>query len=71
MVANFLAYVEFLRPSYFMLENVTGLLNCALRGKQVGRRIVGGIKSGIVKFIIRTLTSLGFVCPSFVTQRTS
>jgi DNA (cytosine-5)-methyltransferase 1 len=54
-----LSYVEFYRPSYFQLENVTGLLQYPLNGRQVERTIVDGIKMGVVKFIERSLIALG------------
>ena len=41
------------------MENVVGLINTRLRGKQDGIRIIGGIEAGVLKFIIRSLTSLG------------
>lgn len=59
LICNMISYVEHYRPLYFMIENVTGLLSCSLKGKQQGKRIVGGIEAGIVKFIMRSLTSLG------------
>lgn len=59
LVCNMLSYVEFYRPSYFLLENVLGLLQYPLRGRMVGRTVVGGVKMGVVKFIVRSLTCLG------------
>lgn len=64
LVCNMLSYVEFYQPSYFLLENVTGMLNCSLNGEQHGMQIVGGVKLGIVKFIVCALTTLGFVFAS-------
>ncbi|CCL99992.1 uncharacterized protein FIBRA_02017 [Fibroporia radiculosa] len=60
LVCNMLSYVEFYQPLYFLLENVTGLLFYPLNGRQEGRAIVGGVKMGVVKFILRTLVSLGY-----------
>lgn len=54
-----LSQVEFYEPSYFLLENVTGLLQFPLNGRQVDRSVVGGIKMGVVKFIFRALIALG------------
>lgn len=54
-----LSYVETFRPSYFLLENVKGLLNYPLLSEQSEARLEGGIKSGVVKFILRTLIALG------------
>lgn len=61
LVCNMLSYVEFYRPSYFLLENVVGLLHYPLKGRMVGRAFVEGIRMGVVKFIVRTLTCLGLV----------
>ncbi|KAJ1947363.1 hypothetical protein EC988_005428, partial [Linderina pennispora] len=45
LIANALSYVDFYRPTYFLLENVRGLLDYKLGGKQVGTgRVEGGIK---------------------------
>ncbi|KAJ1678462.1 hypothetical protein EV182_004002, partial [Spiromyces aspiralis] len=61
MIANSLSYVDFYRPSYFLLENVRGLLQYRLGGVQAGRtKIDGGIKMGMLKFILRSLTSMGY-----------
>lgn len=61
-MCNMISYVEYYKPRYFLLENVIGLLSCRLQGRQVGKNMVkGGIESGIVKFIMRSLTMLGFV----------
>lgn len=60
-----LSYVEHYRPNYFLLENVAGLLDYPLMstsGKD-GRSLEGGIKSGVVKFLARTLIALGQVFP--------
>lgn len=54
-----LSYVEYYRPKYVLIENVTGLLYFQLRGKQDGRRIVDGVQAGMVKFIMRTFVALG------------
>ncbi|THH12028.1 hypothetical protein EW145_g289 [Phellinidium pouzarii] len=48
------------RPKYVLIENVMGLLYFRLQGKQRGQKIVGGIESGMVKFILRAFTSLGY-----------
>lgn len=54
-----LSYVEHYSPSYFLLENVAGLLDYPLMSTNNGRSLEGGIKSGVVKFIMRTLIALG------------
>jgi DNA (cytosine-5)-methyltransferase 1 len=58
-----LSYVEHYDPKYFLLENVKGLLDYPLMSNHVkgGRSLKGGIKSGVVKFIMRTLEALGSV----------
>lgn len=55
-----ISYVEHYRPLYVLIENVTGMLNCRVNGKQDGRRIIHGVEAGIVKFVMRSLTSLGY-----------
>ncbi|KAI9511110.1 S-adenosyl-L-methionine-dependent methyltransferase [Russula earlei] len=60
LVCNMLSYVEFYRPKYFLLENVLGFLNHKLRineGPQEGNLVA----HGVVKFLLRALTSLGYV----------
>lgn len=59
--ANMLSYVEHYDPQYFLLENVAGLLNFPLMSTEEGRSLKGGIKSGVVKLIMRTLIALGYV----------
>lgn len=60
LICNMLSYVDFYRPKYFLLENVTGLLYFRPGAKQLGQSMVGGVSMGIVKFIFRTLISLGY-----------
>ncbi|EGO21115.1 hypothetical protein SERLADRAFT_417509 [Serpula lacrymans var. lacrymans S7.9] len=60
LICNMLSYVEFYRPSYFLLENVTGILNYRLKGRMEGRSTVDGIEMGVVKFILRSLAALGY-----------
>lgn len=59
MVANMLSYVEYYRPKFVLIENVTGMIHYRLQAIQDGKKFKGGIEGGIVKFIARTLTSLG------------
>ncbi|KAJ2725504.1 hypothetical protein GGI07_001260 [Coemansia sp. Benny D115] len=69
LVANALSYVDFYRPTYFLLENVRGLLNYRLGGVQQGKgRIGGGIEMGMLKFILRTLTTMGYQTRFYVLQ---
>lgn len=59
LACNMLSFVDFYRPSYFLLENVDALLYAKLKAEQDGAKQVGGIKNGMIKFILRTLTMLG------------
>ena len=59
LVCNMISYVEFYRPAFFLLENVVGMLSYQLGGKQDGNKVVDGIKMGVVKFILSSLTTLG------------
>ncbi|KAG2063855.1 S-adenosyl-L-methionine-dependent methyltransferase [Suillus decipiens] len=52
LVCNMIAYVEFYQPMYFLLENVGGILEHALKGKRVA--------SGVVKFIYAALLALNY-----------
>lgn len=57
-----ISYVEFYHPWYFLLENVLGLLQYKLMGRMIGGAFAPdeGIEMGVLKFIVRSLTSLGF-----------
>jgi DNA (cytosine-5)-methyltransferase 1 len=58
-----LSYVEHYEPDYFLLENVAGLLDHRLLDRQTTNAGVAEdyeIKSGMVKFILRTLIGLGY-----------
>ncbi|KAI9318737.1 S-adenosyl-L-methionine-dependent methyltransferase [Dichotomocladium elegans] len=52
LVCTALSYVDFYKPSYFLLENVRGLVSFKLGKEQ--------IESGVLKYIIRCLTSMGY-----------
>jgi len=56
-----LSYVEFYRPKFFLLENVFGLLSHKLQVNKAGPQEGNVVAHGVVKFILRTLTSLGYV----------
>ncbi|KAJ1965875.1 hypothetical protein IWQ62_002557, partial [Dispira parvispora] len=61
LVTTSLSYVDFYRPRFFLLENVQGMVHFKLGGEQSGStKIVGGIKMGVIKFIVRALTSMGY-----------
>ncbi|KAJ2826728.1 hypothetical protein FBU31_003364 [Coemansia sp. 'formosensis'] len=69
LVANALSYVDFYRPTYFLLENVRGLLSYKLGGVQVGPgKVSGGIEMGMLKFILRTLTTMGYQARFYLLQ---
>ncbi|KAK0196767.1 S-adenosyl-L-methionine-dependent methyltransferase [Armillaria mellea] len=57
-----LAYTEWYEPRYFLLENVVGMLTARLGAKSAshGRSLVGGMEMGVLKLILRILTSLGY-----------
>ncbi|OSD08481.1 S-adenosyl-L-methionine-dependent methyltransferase [Trametes coccinea BRFM310] len=57
LVCNMISYVEFYRPSYFLLENVVGLLSYKL---DVDPQEGNCIKMGVVKFILSSLINLGY-----------
>ncbi|KAF9013919.1 S-adenosyl-L-methionine-dependent methyltransferase [Cyathus striatus] len=60
--ANMLSYVEHYDCERFLLENVIGILHFPLRAKHSKtniRTLEGGVRFGVVKFILRTLIALG------------
>ncbi len=57
-----LAYTEWYEPRYFLLENVVGMLTARLGAQNLPRMVaplVGGMEMGVLKLILRILTSLG------------
>lgn len=56
-MCNMLAFVEFYRPMYLLLENVFGIL-CHSQ-KTTSKK--SGIQFAVVKFIQRALASIGCV----------
>ncbi|TFK54606.1 S-adenosyl-L-methionine-dependent methyltransferase [Heliocybe sulcata] len=60
LIANFMAWVDYYKPMYFLIENVVGILSHRLKAEKVNNRITGGIEMGMVKFIMRAATSLGY-----------
>ncbi|KAF5869059.1 putative s-adenosyl-l-methionine-dependent methyltransferase protein [Botrytis fragariae] len=63
-IATYLSYVEFYRPKYCLLENVTGLKYHPLNGSDIPNcsSDEGLLTSGAIKFIFRVLTCLGYQC---------
>ncbi|KAI9446182.1 S-adenosyl-L-methionine-dependent methyltransferase [Lactarius indigo] len=60
LVCNMLSFAEFYKPKFFLLENVLGLLNHKLQINKPGRQEGDVVANGIIKFILRALTSLGY-----------
>lgn len=61
LVATFVGYVDYYRPKYFLFENVPGIQHTALGATQASQhKVAGGIKGGFFKFLLRSLTSLGY-----------
>ncbi|KAF7924922.1 uncharacterized protein EAE98_007010 [Botrytis deweyae] len=63
-IATFLSYVEFYRPKYCLLENVTGLKYHPLNGSDIPNypSDESPLTGGATKFIFRLFTSLGYQC---------
>ena len=62
MPCNMLSYVEHYQPSYFLLENVAGLLEHHIDSTLTtssGNVVHCTIKFGMVKFVARALIALG------------
>src|SRR5260221_259236 len=64
-----LSYVEFYRPKFFLLENVLGLLSHKLQINKAGPQEGNIVAHGVVKFILRALTSLGYVAFSYLSTQ--
>ena len=63
MACNMISFVEFYRPMYFLLENVRGILMAPTDGQLQDYPSSNVITMGVVKFILRSLTALGYVSP--------
>ena len=61
LVCNMLSYVDFYKPKFFLLENVLGLLHHKLQINKLVPQEGEMVANGVIKFILRTLTSLGYV----------
>jgi DNA-cytosine methyltransferase len=69
LIVLFLAYLDFYKPKYFLLENVAELLHSKLSATQITKhRMEGGIEQGMVKLILRACTSLGYQVQQAVLQ---
>ncbi|KAL4244914.1 Cytosine-specific methyltransferase [Abortiporus biennis] len=58
LICNMLSYVEFYRPKFFLLENVKGLLKYNSSISYGSFSVT--IRMSMVKFILRSLTGLGY-----------
>ena len=56
-----LSFAEFYKPKFFLLENVLGLLTHKLQNNKPGPQEGEMVANGMIKFILRALTSLGYV----------
>ncbi|KAF9437753.1 hypothetical protein BGZ76_011283 [Entomortierella beljakovae] len=62
LIATSMSYVDFYKPQYFLLENVRGMLQFRLGKSKVNNKWEGGIHMGVIKFVIRCLTAMGYQC---------
>ncbi|KAG0339389.1 DNA (cytosine-5)-methyltransferase 1 [Podila horticola] len=63
LIATSMSYVDYYRPNYFLLENVRGMIAYKLGGRRSSEgKHVGGMGMGVVKFILRCLTAMGYQC---------
>ena len=62
LILTVLSWIDYIRPKFILFENVQGFLGHRLNAEQDGKYAVrGGIESGGLKFLVRTLTALGYV----------
>ncbi|KAF9200850.1 hypothetical protein BGZ49_008924 [Haplosporangium sp. Z 27] len=62
LIATAMSYVDIYRPQYFLLENVRGMLSFRLGKVKINNKWEGGIQMGVVKFVVRCLTAMGYQC---------
>ncbi|KAF9332302.1 hypothetical protein BG006_004822 [Podila minutissima] len=63
LIATSMSYVDYYKPNYFLLENVRGMVAYRLGGRRSSEgKHVGGMEMGVVKFILRCLTAMGYQC---------
>ena len=61
LMLNLLSWVDFLEPEICVFENVRGFLSYSLNSVQVNRYTVkGGIPMGGLKFLVRSLVTMGY-----------
>ncbi|TCD67280.1 hypothetical protein EIP91_000302 [Steccherinum ochraceum] len=61
MACNMLSYVEFYKPSFFLLENVKGMVHHKLTSQSRDLKKAGSVVTmGVIKFILRSLIGLGY-----------
>lgn len=57
-----LSWVDFYRPKYVYMENVSGFLSFNLGTKQAGlHRVEGGVVMGGLKLLIRALLEMRYI----------
>ncbi|KAL3421813.1 C-5 cytosine-specific DNA methylase [Phlyctema vagabunda] len=67
LMAAFLAFIDYYRPKYVLIENVRTIMTHPLGSDEIPFatndkkfKLVDGIEGGILKFTVRILTSLGY-----------
>ena len=59
---NTISWVDHLRPRFAIFENVEGFVSYRISATQKDRHTVeGGVKQGGLKFLLRALTTMGWV----------
>ena len=67
MPCNMIGFVEHYKPTYFLLENVRGMIHYKLAHQDLDLQDVDpAVKMGVIKFILRALTGLGYVLLYYV-----
>ncbi|KAF9107387.1 hypothetical protein BGX27_008769 [Mortierella sp. AM989] len=62
LISTSMSYVDIYKPQYFLLENVRGMSTFRLGKMKVDNKWEGGIHIGVVKFVVRCLTAMGYQC---------
>ena len=62
LMLNLLSWVDLLEPEVCVFENVRGFLTYNLNAIQENRyKVKGGISTGGLKFLVRSLVTMGYV----------
>lgn len=65
LILNVLSWVDYLKPKFCIFENVRGFLRFNLNATQADiYRTEGGIDMGGLKFVVRVLVAMKYVCDS-------